>query len=116
MQFSPKKSFVITNNFSTTTNYLGFYVDSELTQKQDGEYIANKICKAIYLLRNLADNLPLNTTRLAYFAVVNSHLEYGILVWSHSPSLTRFFKLQRRAIRIICCLDIEMTVGTVLAI
>jgi hypothetical protein len=63
--------------------------------------MASKISRNIYLLRNLANNLPLQSLRLAYFALVHCHIEYGILIWGHSGTVYRIFRLQRRAVRVI---------------
>jgi hypothetical protein len=39
--------------------------------------------------------------RLAYFALVHCPIDYGILIWGHTGTLYRIFRLQRRAVRVI---------------
>jgi hypothetical protein len=95
------KQFVGGVEYSEQTKYLGIYVDMQLTWNAHGEQMASKISRNIYLLRNLANNLPLQSLRLAYFALVHCHIEYGILIWGHSGTLYRIFRLQRRAVRVI---------------
>jgi ribonuclease P/MRP protein subunit RPP40 len=95
------KQFVGGVEYSEQTKYLGIYVDMQLTWNAHGEQMASKISRNIYLLRNLANNLPLQSLRLAYFALVHCHIEYGILIWGHSGTLYRIFRLQRRAVWII---------------
>jgi hypothetical protein len=73
----------------------------QLTWNAHVEQMASKISRNIYLLRNLANNFPLQSLRLAYFALVHCHIEYGILIWGHSGTLYRIFRLQRRAVRVI---------------
>jgi hypothetical protein len=65
----------------------------QLTWNAHGEQMASKISRNIYLLRNLANNLPLQSLRLAYFALVHCHIEYGILIWGHSGTLYCVFNL-----------------------
>jgi hypothetical protein len=84
------KQFVGGVEYSEQTKYLGIYVDMQLTWNARGEQMASKICRNIYLLRNLANNLPLQSLRLAYFALVHCHIEYGILIWGHSGTLYNF--------------------------
>lgn len=88
-------------HFSNDTNYLEVHIDSGLTWGKHGDFLAAKISRNIFLLRRLANNLSPHNLRIIYFALVNSHLEYAILVWGHSSSLQRLFKLQRRSARII---------------
>ena len=83
------------------TKYLGVIIDKELTWCQHDNYMSDKISKNTFLLRNLANNLSLNCLCMAYYALIHSLLNYSILVWGHSSSLSRLFKLQRRSIRII---------------
>jgi hypothetical protein len=63
--------------------------------------VATKISKNLYLLRNLSDLYSQQYLKIAYYALIQSHLQYAILTWGHSPSRHRLFRLQRRAIRII---------------
>ena len=98
MQFSLKRDKYCP---PVTTKYLGLFIDSELRWTKHGDYVATKISKGIYLLRNLSNNLSSKYIRIAYFSLLHCHFDHGILNWGHSTSLQRLFKLQRRAVRIV---------------
>lgn len=87
--------------FSNATRFLGVVIDSKLTWQSHTEFLAGKLCKNIYLLRNLANNVSDQPLKVAYFAVIHSLLNYCIVLWGHCASAQRLFRLQRRAIRII---------------
>ena len=76
-------------------------INSTLLWSDHVDKISSKISKNIFLLRNLANNLSQEVLKTAYFALIQSHLEYSILVWGHSASSDRLFRLQRRALRIV---------------
>lgn len=63
--------------------------------------VANKLCKATYLMRNLAGNVSESTLRTAYFSLVQCQLQYCVTIWGHSSGVHRLFGLQRRIIRIM---------------
>ena len=88
-------------HFAHSVKFLGIHVDNKLQWHAHGEETAKKVCKSIFLLRNLKGQVSDRMMRMAYFALCQSHLTYGILVWGHSCILERLFKLQRRAIRIL---------------
>jgi hypothetical protein len=60
--------------------------------------------KNLYLLRSLSDVLSQQYLKIAYYALIHSHLQYAILAWGHSLSRYGLFSLQKRAIRIIATL------------
>jgi hypothetical protein len=43
--------------------------------------------------------------KTAYFALVQSHIDYYIILWGHSGASQRLFRLQRRAIGFIANLS-----------
>jgi hypothetical protein len=98
MQFSLKKK---NKNEAVSAKYLGVFVDSQLNWNRHGDYIASKVCRNIYLLRNMSNGLSTHCLRIAYYSLINCHLEYCVLVWGHSSSRHRLFQLQRRSVRII---------------
>ena len=61
--------------------------------------LANKISKYTGILNKLKHYLPIYTLRTLYFSMINSNLNYGILIWGFSCQ--RLIKLQKKAIRII---------------
>ena len=57
--------------------------------------LVNKISKYTGLLNKLKHYLPIYTLRTLYFSMINSILNYGILVWGFSCQ--RLIKLQKKA-------------------
>lgn len=100
MVFSLKKdkSFADTKS---TNKFLGIVLDTKLLWHEHVDYIVHIISKNTYLLRNLSNHVDQNILKIAYYALIQSHLVYGILIWGHSASSQNLFRLQRRAIRIL---------------
>jgi hypothetical protein len=96
-----------TNNFDsvTFTKFLGILIDCGLTWHKHSDGLADKLTKNIYLLRNLSNYVSPQTMKTAYFALVQSHIDYCIILWGHSGASQRLFRLQRRAIRFIANLS-----------
>ena len=84
-----------------SVKFLGIHLDPKLSWNVHCNNLANKLCRNIYALRNLADNVSTDVLKMAYHALVQSHISYGIIVWGNSVQPTRIFGLQRRAIRIV---------------
>ena len=80
-------------------NFLGIYIDETLSWKTHIDHIANKISKNCGILNCLKRYLPCNILRILYFSMINSHLQYGILIWGFCRQ--RLTKLQKRTMRII---------------
>jgi len=83
----------------TSFNFLGIVVDQHLNWKDHINHIALKINRANSILRRLKNLLPCNILLLIYQAIINSHLNYGILAWGFN--LSRITKLQKRSIRLV---------------
>jgi hypothetical protein len=66
------------------------------------ESVCKKISKTIFLLRKLKLIVSVDVLISVYFAHLQSHLMYGILVWGNDSNVKRLLILQKRAIRIIC--------------
>ena len=79
--------------------YLGIYLDENLSWDSHVNYIGNKISKNNGMLRRLKHTLPRNILKTIYLSLINSHLNYGILLWGFN--LERIDNLQKQAIRII---------------
>ena len=61
--------------------YLGLIIDRKLSWAPHVQYIKQRLRKFIYAFTQLAQVLTLEQCRLAYFAYVQSLLQYGVLVW-----------------------------------
>ncbi|MEO1211654.1 MAG: reverse transcriptase family protein [Cyanobacteria bacterium J06638_20] len=80
-------------------DFLGVLLDSNLKWHSHLNKISKKISKAIGIMGKIKKIMPINTMRILYFALVNPHLDYGILNWGHSAN--RLVTSQKKAIRII---------------
>ena len=61
----------------------------------------NNIPKSMNTDRHLRNFLPKHALRCLYFALVHSHLTYGIHVWGNSMTIKKIITLQKRAIHTI---------------
>lgn len=86
---------------TNSVKFLGINLNKHLNWEEHINAVAGKISKALYCLRNLKNKVSISTLKLVYYAYLQSHITYGIIIWGHSPQATRLFNLQRRAIRII---------------
>lgn len=86
-----------------TAKILGLWTDSALTMLPHIAYLECKLSSGIYVLRRLAPTNSQETRKLAYHALVESHIRYGIEEWgvcSHS-NMRRIFRKQKKAVRIV---------------
>ena len=83
--------------------YLGVIFDKNLNWKDHVEYICGKISKSIGGLALLRHRTSIAVLREVYFALVNSYVRYGILVWGNASDTTLepLKVLLNKAVRII---------------
>ena len=89
------------------TKFLGITITSSMSWESHINSVANKIKPGIailYKVRNLVDT---TTLLQIYHAIIQSHINYGILIWGGAPQkyLEILLKLQKKAIRIIARKD-----------
>ena len=82
-----------------TFNFLGLYLDSQMTWQAHINALAGKINRSLGILNRLKHYLPLNIKKLMYNSLVLSYLNYGILLWGFTGE--RIFKLQKKILRVI---------------
>ena len=84
--------------------FLGLHVDSDLKWSSHVDVIIGKICSGLFVLRNISKLCSKNLLLLVYFALVQSHISYGIALWGACSvyKMESILKLQKRAIRYIC--------------
>lgn len=82
--------------------FLGLYLSETLTWKNHIEETKKKLNRAIYRIKIISKNVTEQAARLTYFADFHSIATYGILLWGVSSSMGEVFRLQRRAIRVLC--------------
>ena len=84
--------------------FLGLHVDSDLKWSSHVDVIIGKICSGLFVLRNISKLCSKNLLLSVYFALVQSHISYGIALWGACSvyKMESILKLQKRAIRYIC--------------
>ena len=82
--------------------YLGIEIDSEFNFKTHIglSKVQSKISKGVGILYKLNKHLPTRTLITLYYALIFSHLMYGIIIWgsTYSSYLTSLQTLQNKAI------------------
>ena len=83
--------------------FLGLYIDPEFNFKYHVSTIIKKVSCALYFMRNASNILNQKALLSIYYALIHSHIIYAIQVWSacNNGLITKIFKLQKKAIRII---------------
>lgn len=83
--------------------YLGIKLDRKLVWTPNIESLCSKLSSAIYVIKKIKSITNTETARVAYFALFNSLLTYGICIWGYSSenNMKKVLILQKRAIRIL---------------
>ena len=85
-----------------SVKYLGIQIDKRLTWKQHINHAALKLNKANAMLSKLRHVLDIKTLRSVYYAIFESHLCYGSLVWAqNNNSVKRLHLLQKKSLRLM---------------
>lgn len=80
---------------------LGVYLDTRLNWSPQVDFVCSKLSSQLFCLRQLRKTLTCDMLREVYYALIHSHLQYGVLLWGNSPSVNKVFVLQKHAVRII---------------
>lgn len=81
---------------------LGFYIDNGLNWRSHINNICNKISRVTYLMWKLRDFVGDEYLRVAYFAFLQSHVSYGIILWGHSSAVHDILLIQKKVVRTMC--------------
>lgn len=81
--------------------FLGLTIDENITWKAQILKVGGKIAKVTGIMSRLKNFIPSNILLNIYNALILPHLNYSLLAWGYGNT-NRIFKLQKRAIRIIC--------------
>ena len=84
-------------------NFLGLWIDDKLSWKKHINNVNKKLTHGLFLLKQVRQFLPKVALRSLYFALIQTHLSYGILAWGNACEsvMKRTVVLQKRAIRYI---------------
>ena len=88
-------------NIETSFKFLGLHVDESLTWKYHVKKVCARIARSNYILNKVKNFLPYSTLNTLYAAIVQSHINYGLIIWGNSTSINQLIKLQKKSIRII---------------
>ena len=86
------------------TKFLGVWIDHKLNWNTNFSKIINKIKQGLKLLGNSKNLLTKAAKKLVYFTHIQSHINYGLIIWGNmiSPSqLSRLQKLQNKCVMFI---------------
>jgi hypothetical protein len=108
----PNLDLTIDNNKINETDnvrYLGLIFDNKLSWGPQILNISKKIASGCWAIANLRKYVDLKTLRTVYFALVYSHLHYGISCWGTAPKylLNKLYIKQKWAIKIMTNSDIR---------
>ena len=83
--------------------YLGVIFDKDLNWKNHVDYVCSKISRSIGGLASLRHRTSISVLREVYYALVNSYVQYGILIWGNASqaNLQPLNVLLNKAVRII---------------
>ena len=83
--------------------YLGVIFDKDLNWKNHVNYVCSKISRSIGSLVSLRHRTSISVLREVYYALVNSYVQYGILIWGNASqaNLQPLNVLLNKAVRII---------------
>jgi hypothetical protein len=91
------------NSTVPAIKFLGVHLDPKLNFKYHLSQIQKKISRALYIIQSTKNILSECSLKSLYYALVHSHIIYGIHVWSCTSvsNLSGLEKIQKKAIRII---------------
>ena len=85
----------------TEFNFLGLMFDENLSWNSHVQKISGKISVVNGILSRLKRFVPCGILKIIYNALIQPHLNYGILLWGRNSK--RIHKLQKWAVRSITC-------------
>jgi hypothetical protein len=85
------------------TKFLGLIVDENLSWDDHINYVVKKLSSGIYALRQMSRVCDLETLKIIYYSLIQSHISYGISIYGGTTktNLDKILIQQKRAIRTI---------------
>ena len=81
--------------FVKETKFLGIWLDDELNWNCHLSKVSTKIKRNVYLLKNHKNILDCNTLKLIYLAQIQSHINYGLVLWGGMTSSENLNKIRK---------------------
>ena len=87
----------------TSYKYLGVVFDKDLNWKSHIDHICGKVSRSVGGLASLRHRTNISVLREVYYALINSYIKYGIIVWGNASETTLqpLKVLMNKAIRIM---------------
>ena len=87
-----------------STKFLGLILDHELNWKLHIAYLTQKIAKSVGIISRARQLLNADILRQLYYSFLYPYLNYCTIIWglAATTTLAPLFRLQKRAIRLIC--------------
>ena len=84
--------------------FLGLFIDERLKFDEHIFDLRNRLSRGCFALRVVTKELDGASARNVYFALIESHLRYGICFWGSCSNelFNSVFILQKRALRVLC--------------
>ncbi|KAK9751289.1 hypothetical protein QE152_g5100 [Popillia japonica] len=92
---------------SGSIKVLGLHVDSKLSWSAHIHETAKKFRVAVFSIRRIQDVATYDATRITYFVNFHSIAMNGLQFWRMAAEA--IFKLQKRALSILCGLEIRQS-------
>lgn len=85
------------------TKFLGMTIDSNLSWDNHVDTLSKKLNSCLYVLKRIKHASDDATTKIAYHALFESHIRYGLTIWggTSASNLKKILILQKRAVRIM---------------
>ena len=86
-----------------STTFLGVIIDQNFTWSKHISHLANKISKAIGILKKASHAFNKSTLRMLYYSFLQPYFNYCILIWGNAADihLNKLILLQKRAMRLV---------------
>jgi len=81
--------------------FLGLHINNTLSWTTHIDNILPKLSSACYATKSVKSYVSQQMLKVIYYSYFHSIMSYGIIFWGHSAGGMRFFRLQKRIIRIM---------------
>jgi hypothetical protein len=85
-----------------TTRQLGLSLHANGSWLSQINDVTKKLSSCCYLIKTLSKSVYCETLKTLYYANFQSIMSYGIIFWGFDPAADKVFKVQKRAVRMIC--------------
>lgn len=86
---------------SKTSKLLGLTIDTDLSWSYHINSLTKKLSSGIYVLKRMMWIGGIEAAKTAYYALVESHIRYGLIIWggTSETNIGKILVLQKKAIR-----------------